>query len=138
MRAAGLEAISTVLETTAVLIKSKQPSDPKLVDLIASRIRGVISKSWLLSSCNASASDHSTAAQKFVLCTYNIERPKLQEAARITPGKRAPTINSLDEPGWVSVSAMVERRNIAVVMDDLTQVGACDILVTKIENTRTI
>ena len=43
MRAAGLKAISTVVESTAVLIKSKHPSDHKLVDLIASRIRGVIS-----------------------------------------------------------------------------------------------
>lgn len=46
MRAAGLKAISTVIETTAILIKSKKPSDPKLVDLIAARIRGVISKSF--------------------------------------------------------------------------------------------
>lgn len=44
MRAAGLKAISTVVESTAILIKSKHPSDPKMVDLIASRIRGVISK----------------------------------------------------------------------------------------------
>jgi len=45
MRAAGLIAIATVVESTAVLIKSKQPSDPKLIELITSRIRGVISKS---------------------------------------------------------------------------------------------
>lgn len=119
MRAAGLKAISTVVETTAILIKSKNPSDPKLVELIASRIRGVIT------------------AQKYVLCTYNIERPKLEAACGITPGKRAPTINSLDEEGWVAVSAMVERKEIAVAMDRLTDVGACDILVLKIENSRT-
>ena len=44
MRAAGLKAISTVVESTAVLIKSKHPSNPKLIDLITSRIRGVISE----------------------------------------------------------------------------------------------
>jgi ATP phosphoribosyltransferase len=44
MRAAGLKAISTVQPSTAILIKSKHPSDPKLVDLITARIRGVISK----------------------------------------------------------------------------------------------
>jgi len=119
MRAAGLKAISTVLESTAILIKSKHPSDPKLVDLIASRIRGVIT------------------AQKYVLCTYNIERPKLETACIITPGKRAPTINSLEETGWVAVQVMVERKKIAVVMDELTDVGACDILVMKIDNSRT-
>ncbi|KAJ9645355.1 ATP phosphoribosyltransferase (ATP-PRTase) (ATP-PRT) [Coniosporium tulheliwenetii] len=119
MRAAGLKAISTVVESTAILIKSKHPSDPKMVDLIASRIRGVIT------------------AQKYVLCTYNVERHKLEAACRITPGKRAPTINSLEEDGWVAVSAMVERKRIALVMDELESVGASDILVTRLENSRT-
>lgn len=44
MRAAGLKAISTVVTSSAILIKSKHPSDPKLVDLITARIKGVISK----------------------------------------------------------------------------------------------
>jgi ATP phosphoribosyltransferase len=43
MRAAGLKAISTVVSSSAIMIKSKHPSDPKLVDLITARIRGVIS-----------------------------------------------------------------------------------------------
>jgi ATP phosphoribosyltransferase len=44
MRAAGLKAISTVKPSTCVLITSKHPSDPKLVELIHARIKGVISK----------------------------------------------------------------------------------------------
>ena len=44
MKAAGLKAIATVVESTAVLIKSKHTSDPDLVNLITSRIKGVISK----------------------------------------------------------------------------------------------
>ncbi|KAL1636728.1 ATP phosphoribosyltransferase (ATP-PRTase) (ATP-PRT) [Diplodia intermedia] len=119
MRAAGLKAISTVVETTAILVKSKKPSNPQLVDLIAARIRGVIT------------------AQKYVLCTYNIERTQLAGARDITPGKRAPTITSLEDDGWVAVQAMVERKKIATVMDDLASIGASDILVTKIENSRT-
>lgn len=50
MRAAGLKAISTVVESTAVLIRSKHPSDPKLIDLITARIRGVISTYFVSSS----------------------------------------------------------------------------------------
>lgn len=119
MRAAGLKAIATVVESTAVLISSKHPSDPKLVNVITNRIKGVIT------------------AQKYVLCTYNVERSNLDRAAKITPGKRAPTVNSLEENGWVAVSAMVQRNKIANVMDELTEVGATDILVTKIENSRT-
>ena len=44
MEAAGLKAIDTVVDSTAVLIQSKTPSNQKLVDLISSRIKGVISK----------------------------------------------------------------------------------------------
>ena len=121
MRAAGLKSIATVLESTAVLIKSKRPSDEGLVNLIASRIRGVIT------------------AQRYVLCTYNVPRDKVAEACTITPGKRAPTINGLEESGWVAVQAMVPREDIARVMDRLSEknVGAEDILVMKIDNSRT-
>lgn len=119
MRACGLHAIDTVVTSTAVLIRTKQPSRPELVALIASRIRGVI------------------AAQRYVLCTYNVHRSKLAEATKITPGKRAPTINSLEEEGWVAVSAMVERKRLATAMDELSAIGAEDILATAIENSRT-
>ncbi|KAF2141902.1 uncharacterized protein K452DRAFT_308949 [Aplosporella prunicola CBS 121167] len=119
MRAAGLKDISTILETTAILIKSKKVSDPALVNVIAARIRGVIT------------------AQRYVLCSYNVHRDNLAAACAITPGKRAPTINSLEEDGWVAVSAMVERKAIAIAMDELVKIGGTDILVTRIDNSRT-
>ena len=118
MRAAGLKAIDTVVDSTAVLIKSRKPSNEKLVNLIAARIQGVIT------------------AQRYILCQYNIPRAKLPEASKITPGKRAPTVTSLEEPDWVAVSSMVERNRIAPVMDELTAVGATDILVLTIANSR--
>ncbi|KAG9229018.1 ATP phosphoribosyltransferase [Amylocarpus encephaloides] len=119
MKAAGLTPIDTVVSSTAVLIKSKHPTNPQLVDLLASRIRGVIT------------------AQKYVLCQYNVHRDQLVNAVKITPGKRAPTVNSLEEEGWVAISSMVEKKKIATVMDELTEVGAQDILVLNIANTRT-
>jgi ATP phosphoribosyltransferase len=119
MRAAGLKAIDTVVESTAVLIKSRSVSNEKLVNLIEARIRGVI------------------AAQRYILCQYNVPRAKLQDATKITPGRRAPTITALEEPEWVAVSSMVEKKKIATVMDDLTGVGATDILVLDIANSRT-
>ncbi|OAA59015.1 ATP phosphoribosyltransferase [Niveomyces insectorum RCEF 264] len=118
MKAAGLKPIDTVVESTAILIKSKTPSNPELVDLIASRIGGVIT------------------AQKYVLCLYNVPRSQLTAAVAITPGKRAPTITSLDEANWVAVSAMVEHKKVATVMDELVKVGATDIIVLDIHNTR--
>ncbi|PWY69524.1 HisG-domain-containing protein [Aspergillus heteromorphus CBS 117.55] len=118
MKAAGLKAIDTVVETTSVLVKSRNTKNT-LVDLIASRIRGVIT------------------AQKYVLCQYNIPRAELATASGITPGKRAPTVTALEEDGWVAVSSMVEKKKIATVMDELTKVGATDILVLNIANSRT-
>ncbi|CUS09254.1 unnamed protein product [Tuber aestivum] len=118
MRAAGLKPIATILTTGAVLITSKHPSNPALVKTIESRIRGVI------------------VAKKYVLCTYNISRDKLPAATKVTPGKRAPSIMQLEEAGWVSVSAMVEKSSIATVMDRLEEIGAEDILVLQISNSR--
>ncbi|KAL4968061.1 muts domain V-domain-containing protein [Aspergillus stella-maris] len=118
MRAAGLKAIDTVVESTAILVKNRNTQNP-LVDLITSRIRGVIT------------------AQKFVLCQYNIPRDSLSTASSITPGKRAPTITALEEDGWVAVSSMVEKKKVATVMDELIKVGATDILVLSIANSRT-
>ncbi|RMD44239.1 hypothetical protein DV735_g869, partial [Chaetothyriales sp. CBS 134920] len=120
MRAAGLKAIDTVVESSAVLIKSRHASNAKLANLIQVRIRGIIT------------------AQRYVLCQYNISRDKLAEATSITPGRRAPTITSLEEPGWVAVSSMVEKNRIASAMDDLAGVGATDVLVLEISNSRTI
>jgi len=119
MKAAGLKSIATVLETTAVLIKSKHPSNPELISTIESRIRGVI------------------AAKKYVLCTYNVPRKLLSKVTLVTPGKRAPSITALDVEGWVAISAMVEKKNIATVMDELERLGATDILVLPISNSRT-
>ncbi|KAF3355505.1 ATP phosphoribosyltransferase like protein [Verticillium longisporum] len=118
MRAAGLKAIDTVVDSQAVLIKSRKPSNQATIDLITARIQGVIT------------------AQRYVLCQYNIERARLTEAKSITPGKRAPTVTTLDTEGWVAVSCMVVKKEIAVVMDKLTAAGAQDILVLDIHNSR--
>lgn len=120
MKAAGLKDIDTVVESTAILIKSKNPSNPALVDLITARIRGVITR------------------QKYVLCHYNVHRDKLPTTCKITPGKRAPTITPLEEDDWVAVSSMVEKKKVANVMDDLTAAGATDILVLDIANARAV
>ena len=76
-------------------------------------------------------------AQKYVLCQYNIPRSTYDDAAKITPGKRAPTVTALDDSDWIAVSSMVPKVAVATVMDDLTAVGATDILVLSLANTRT-
>ncbi|KAJ1968268.1 ATP phosphoribosyltransferase (ATP-PRTase) (ATP-PRT) [Dispira parvispora] len=118
MRAAGLQAIDTIVESQAVLIANTRTRFPKLVNMIQSRIEGVI------------------ASRKFVYITYNIERDMLPKAKEITPGRQAPTINELVDSHWLAVSAMVLAKDVADVMDQLKTIGARDILVFNISNCR--
>lgn len=115
MRAAGLHAIHTLLSSEAVLIHSsrqaKSASHRQLIQMVTSRIAGVI------------------AANKYVLCNYNVPRKQLEAATGITPGRRAATVSPLDDPEWVAVSSMVEKKNVADIMDRLTEAGASDILI---------
>lgn len=140
MKAAGLMAIDTVLDTTAVLVESRKSTN-SLVDLINSRIQGVIGAS--LPSLSTTSDNINinrilfSAAKRYVLCQYNIPRNLLAAATKVTPGKRAPTVTALEEPDWVAVSSMVEKKDIANVMDQLSQSGATDILVLTIANSRT-
>jgi len=121
MRAAGLHAIATVLDSEAVLIKSSVPKHTHLaplIELITSRMAGVI------------------AASKYVICQYNIQREQLPAATTITPGRRAPTISPLEEENWVAVSSMVEKGRIATIMDKLVSIGAEDIMIFNLDNCR--
>jgi ATP phosphoribosyltransferase len=121
MRAAGLHPISTLLTSEAVLISSATPKRTHLQPLlerITSRIAGVI------------------ASQRYLLCQYNIPRARLQDATAITPGRRAATVSPLDDGVWVAVSSMVERAQVADVMDRLVAVGAEDVLIIKLDNCR--
>jgi ATP phosphoribosyltransferase len=121
MRAAGLHAIATVLQTEAVLIRSttvKHPHLAPIIDLVTKRIAGVI------------------AASKYVLVEYNVHKNILDKATEITPGRRAPTISKLEEENWFAVSAMVEKNKSAQVMDDLVKAGAEDVLLFTVGNCR--
>ena len=121
MRAAGLHAIATVLETEAVLIRSTVPKHAHLsplIDLVTSRINGVV------------------ASTKYVVCQYNVSRANLDAAMKITPGRRAPTISPLEQDGWVAVSTMVEKKRAANAMDELVKCGAEDIFILKLDNCR--
>jgi len=121
MRAAGLHPIETILSSQAVLIQSSKPKDPAnapLIKMITSRIAGVL------------------AASKYILCTYNIKRDLVSEATKITPGRRAATITTLEEDGWVAVNAMLLKSESADIMDRLVALGAQDVFTTGLENCR--
>ncbi|KAJ3735909.1 hypothetical protein DFJ43DRAFT_1054947 [Lentinula guzmanii] len=121
MRAAGLHAIATVLESEAVLVKSRVPKHEAhagLINRITNRIKGVV------------------AANKYAICQYNVARDRLPAVIAITPGRRAPTISPLEEDGWVAVNSMVEKKKLAEIMDNLVEAGAEDILIFNLDNCR--
>lgn len=123
MKAAGLKAVSTILDTSAHLISSKKPRFPELVEKIYHRFEGIL------------------AAEKYVLCNYNAPRSILSNVLKITPGRRSATVSALerrqeDTEEWVAVSAMVEKVYIGNIMDELKASGATDILVFTVGNCR--
>lgn len=113
MRAAGLHPIHTLLTSEAVLIHSSRPAKEHaaLIKKVTARIAGVI------------------AANKYVMCNYNVPRKCLNDALAITPGRRAATVSPLDDPEWVAVWSMVEKSQQADIMDRLGECGATDILI---------
>lgn len=117
MKAAGLELLSTILTTEAVLIANPHTAHQDLVDKVHQRILGYIT------------------ATKYRMVTYNVDKDLLDKVSTITPGRRSPTINGLVGGGY-AVSAMVEVKDVSNVMDQLHDVGATDIMVLYIENCR--
>jgi ATP phosphoribosyltransferase len=75
-------------------------------------------------------------ATKYVLVMYNISNSILSDALKITPGKRSATVTSLDDGESKAVSSLVLAKNVNEIMDDLKKIGATDILVMEIKNSR--
>jgi ATP phosphoribosyltransferase len=118
VKAAGLEIVADVLETQAVLIANPNAEHKDLVELVKHRLDGYIT------------------ATKYVLIMYNVSNTLLQDALKITPGKRSATITSLDDGESKAVSSLVLLNDTNRIMDELHNIGATDILVMEIKNSR--
>jgi len=99
-------------------VKSTHTTHATLVNKIRQRFEGYLTSS------------------KYSLMTYNIPRTLLSKAVLVTPGKRSPTVQQLDEDSWVAVSVMVETKQTSDVMDKLKELGATDILLLSLSNCR--
>jgi len=75
-------------------------------------------------------------ATNYVMVVYNISNNLLVDVLKITPGKRSPTITSLDDGQSKSVSSLVPKKEVNRIMDQLHDVGATDILVMELANSR--
>ena len=83
-------------------------------DQLAARVQGVV------------------FGQQYLMLDYDCPRTVLDKATSITPGLESPTIAPLADPDWVAIRALVPRRGVNEVMDELAAIGAKAILASDI------
>lgn len=110
--------MADILKTEAILIANPHAEHQDIVDLVQRRLTGFIT------------------AKNFVMIVYNVSNELFPKAVGITPGKRSPTVTSLDDGENKSVSALVQKKEVNDIMDKLHELGATDILVMEISNSR--
>jgi ATP phosphoribosyltransferase len=103
-------------DSEAVLIEREDPSDEKAAarDQLAGRVQGVV------------------FGQRYLMLDYDCPRSILDEATAVTPGLESPTIAPLADPAWVAVRALVPRRDVNAIMDEIASIGAKAILASDI------
>ena len=70
--------------------------------------------------------------QQYLMLDYDCPRSALDKATSITPGLDSPTIAPLADPDWVAIRALVPRRGVNKIMDELAVIGAKAILASDI------
>ncbi len=119
LRQAGLAVFgSALLESEAILIEGTKVSRDEKIETVIRRLNGVV------------------IARQYVLVDYDVANGDLERACALTPGIESPTISPLQKGEWSAVRAMVKRKEINRILDDLWSVGARGILVTDIHACR--
>lgn len=113
-----LVELDRLLDAEAVLIGQQNPRDPDARDRLLRRIEGVL------------------VASRYSLVEYNCPSERIDEATRITPGFRSPTVQELRDPSWLAVKVLVEKDTVQHVMDELEKLGCTAILETELRHTR--
>ncbi|MEX0579902.1 MAG: ATP phosphoribosyltransferase [Mycobacterium sp.] len=83
-------------------------------DQLAARVQGVV------------------FGQQYLMLDYDCPRAVLGRATAITPGLESPTIAPLADPDWVAVRALVPRREVNAIMDQIAAIGAKAILASDV------
>jgi len=101
-------------DSEAVLIERADTEPDPARDQLAGRVQGVV------------------FGQQYLMLDYDCPRTVLDEATAVTPGLESPTIAPLADPDWVAVRALVPRRDVNAIMDELAAIGAKAILASDI------
>lgn len=113
----GLKEVETVLESEAVLIVNRNISADLLPELEELLFR-------IDSQCVSSG-------KKYLL--MNIPTEALDEAIRILPAMRSPTVMPLAAPGWSSLHSVVDASRMWEKVRRLKAIGAEGILVLNLD-----
>lgn len=106
-------------DSEAVLIERADAASPArgqaaARDQLVARIQGVV------------------FGQQYLMLDYDCPRAALDKATAITPGLESPTIAPLADPHWVAIRALVPRREVNELMDELAAIGAKAILASDV------
>jgi len=119
LEANGLKALDTVLESQAVLIRTRRPMDEARAEIasgLMSRIEGVLA----------------TKESKYIM--LNASSEALKRITALLPGAEAPTIVPLHgRPGHFAVHAVCQESVFWETLQKLKSAGASAILVVPIE-----
>jgi ATP phosphoribosyltransferase len=107
-----------VLVWEAVLIAGWTANDSAAKAQLTARLQGVV------------------FAQNYMMLDYDCPRALLDKAVEVTPGLESPTVAPLADPEWVAVRAMVPRKEVNQVMDELAALGAKAVLASDIRSCR--
>lgn len=119
LRLQGLEVFGDpILRSEAVLITRQGSQDSAGLDVLARRLQGVV------------------VARSYVMMDYDVRVELVEQACALTPGLESPTVSPLHDKGYAAVRAMVPRKGMNRVMDELYALGARAILVTDISACR--
>ena len=119
LKQAGLEVVGEpIFKSQAILVARPDLTDRSEVDVFVRRLQGVI------------------VARTYVLVDYDIPNDLVEQACTITPGIESPTVSALHDSQWSAVRAMVPRKNVHAVMDELYDLGARGVIVTDIHACR--
>ena len=119
LRANGLAIIDEIMTSSTRLYASKAAMQnenikPKIEDLVM-LIQSVLQ------------------ARKRVMMDLNVSQENLQAVIQCLPSMRTPTISPLSDSGWVAVRAAIARKQLAEIIPQLKNAGACDIVTTSAE-----
>ena len=108
------EAVLIERDTAALLPADADEANRTARDQLAGRVQGVV------------------FGQQYLMLDYDCPRDLVARATEITPGLESPTIAPLADPDWVAVRALVPRRDVNAIMDELAGIGAKAILASDV------